>query len=139
MITNRRRATIAAVVGLASLFLCGSTFAGDDKKDGKKKDNYGLIYGTAYGPDDHPMYGVRVTIHPAGRKRPIWEQLSDHHGEFAQRVPPGPGDYEVSGVIEVIPVEDGKPQKSKKKRLKGEAKVHIDDQERKDFSLHLTE
>jgi hypothetical protein len=135
MITNRRRATIAGVVGLAALFLCVSSFAGDDKK----KDNYGLIYGTAYGPDDHPLYGVRITIHPAGRKHPIWEQMSDHQGEFAQRVPPGPGDYEVSGVIEIMPVKDGKPQKSGKKRLKGEAKVHIDDQERKDFSLHLTE
>jgi hypothetical protein len=28
---------------------------------------------------------------------------------------------------------------SKKKRWKGEAKVHIEDQERRDFSLHLTE
>ena len=35
--------------------------------------------------------------------------------------------------------EDGKPQLSKKMRLKGEAKVHVENEERLDISLHLTE
>jgi hypothetical protein len=139
MTTKRRRTIMAAAVGFVCLLLCASSFAGDDKKGDNKKENYGLIFGTAYGLDDRPLYGVRVTIHPAGKKRPSWELVSDHHGEFAQRVPPGPGDYEVSGVIELVPVQDGKPQKSQRKRLKGQAKVHIADQERQDFSLHLRE
>jgi len=131
----------AAAVVFACLLLPAASFT-DGKNltnDDKKKDNYGLIFGTAYGPDDRPLYGVRVIIHPAGKKHPSWQQMSDHRGEFAQRVPPGPGDYEVTGAIDLVPVEDGKPQKSKRKHLKGEAKVHVDDQERRDFSLHLTE
>ena len=135
MITKQRRTTMAAALGIVCVLLNASSLASDDKK----KENYGLIYGTAYGPDDRPLYGVRVNIHPVGKKHPTWELVSDHHGEFAQRVPPGPGDYEVSGVVEWVPVQDGKPQKSLRKRLKGQAKVHIEDQERRDFSLHLTE
>ncbi len=139
MITERRRTTIAVALGLVWLLLGAAALAGNNSNDDKKKENYGLIFGTAYGPDDRPLYGVRVTIHPAGKKHPTWELVSDHHGEFAQRVPPGPGDYEVTGVVDLMPVQDGQPHKSKRKHLKGEAKVHIDDQERRDFSLHLTE
>jgi len=141
MVTEQPRTITAAAVALACLLLPVASFAGsqDAKNDDKKKDSYGLIFGTAYGPDDRPLYGVRVIIHPAGKKHPSWQLMSDHRGEFAQRVPPGPGDYEVTGAIDLIPVEDGKPQKSKRKHLKGEAKVHVDDQERHDFSLHLTE
>jgi len=55
-------------------------------------------------------------------------------------VPPGPGDYLIRGEAEYAPVgEDGKPQLSKKMRLKGEAKVHVENEERLDISLHLTE
>jgi hypothetical protein len=107
--------------------------------DNRKEKPYGLIFGTAYGPDDRPLYGVRVKIHPLGKNRPTWDLLSDHHGEFAQRVPKGPGDYVVNGEVEIVPVENGKPQAKKKKRLRSEAKVHIDDQERHDFGLHLAE
>jgi hypothetical protein len=107
------------------------------KKPGPKEKPYGLIFGTAYGPDDHPIYGVHVTIHPEGHKKPSWELMSDHRGEFAQRVPPGPGDYVITGEVEIKPLVDGKPQK--KKRLKGEAKVHLAGEEEQDFSLHMNE
>jgi hypothetical protein len=141
MTTEQPRTVSAAAVLFACLLVSAAGFASGKsaKDDDKKKENYGLIFGTAYGPDDRPLYGVRVIIHPAGKKHPSWELVSDHRGEFAQRVPPGPGDYEVSGAIDLVPVEDGKPQNSKRRHLKGEAKVHIDDQERRDFSLHLTE
>ena len=109
------------------------------KKSKSKEKPYGLIFGTAYGADDHPMYGVHVTIHPDGHSKPSWELMSDHRGEFAQRVPPGPGDYVISGEVEIIPVVDGKPQKSHKKRLKGQAKVHLGGEEEQDFSLHMSE
>jgi hypothetical protein len=101
--------------------------------------NYGLIFGTAYGPDDHPLYGVKVEVHPVGKKSPHWELFSDHRGEFAQRVPPGPSDYVVDGTVEVVPIENGSPKTHKKKRLKAQAKVHIEREERQDVSLHLTE
>ena len=103
------------------------------------KTHYGLIFGTVYGPDDHPLYGVRITIHPEGKKHPTWELVSDHRGEFAQRVPPGPADYVLAGQAEIAPVENGVPNKHKKKKLKGEAKVHIDKEEQQDISLHLKE
>ena len=109
----------------------------DDNKNGKKKD-YGVMFGTAYGPDERPMYGVHVLIHPMGKKHPSWELYSDHQGEFAQRVPPEPADYQVTGEVQVSPIVNGK-QTSKKKRLKGETKVHMSGAEWHDFSLHLNE
>ena len=133
MSTDRRRIVIAAAVGLALLGFGSLTSA---SLEGNQKD-YGLLFGTAYGPDDRPMYGVRVTIHPVGKKRPAYDLLSDHRGEFAQRLPPGPRDYLVKGEVEITPMENGKAQK--KKRLKGETTVHLDGQERRDFSLHLKE
>lgn len=123
---------IVAVLGVAILFSPGLA-----QKDRTKP--YGLIFGTAYGPDNRPLYGARVTIHLAGHKSPRWELMSDHRGEFAQRVPPGPADYIVTGEAVVVPVTDGRPQTSKKKHLKGEAKVHFDNDERQDVGLHLKE
>lgn len=111
-----------------------------EKKDKRKAEKpYALIFGTAYGPDDQ-LYGVKITIRPQAKKHPSWDLMSDHRGEFAQRVPPGPSDYLVHGEAEYAPLgDDGKVQLSKKKRLKGEAKLHVESQERLDFSLHLTE
>ena len=54
---------------------------------------YALIFGTVWGPDDRPVYGVKVKIRRADQKKARWELFSDHHGEFAQRVPVGPADY----------------------------------------------
>jgi hypothetical protein len=112
------------------------------EKDGKHKKEkpYALIFGTAYGPDDRPLYGVQIKIRPGTKKHPNWELVSDHRGEFAQRVPPGPSDYLIHGEAEYAPVgDDGKPQLSKKKRLKGDTKVHVQNDERIDIGLHLTE
>ena len=145
-ITRNRRAVKTAV--WLALFVCSALMqplAQSDKKsqqaDKKKPEkSYGLIFGTAYGPDDRPLYGVRITIHPEGKKHPSWELVSDHRGEFAQRVPPGPKDYLIKGEAEYAPVgESGKPQLSKKKKLKGETRVHIEGQERQDVGVHLTE
>lgn len=112
--------------------------AGNAEKQ-KAEKPYALIFGTAYGPDDRPFYGARVTIHPVVKKHPSWQLISDHRGEFAQRIPPGPGDYLVQAEAEVSFQDPGKPQKSKNKKLKGEFRVHVDNEERVDISLHLTE
>ncbi|HVG91221.1 MAG TPA: hypothetical protein VNB54_06990 [Alphaproteobacteria bacterium] len=58
------------------------------EKKNKHEKPYALIFGTAYGPDDRPLYGVKITIRPQAKKHPSWDQMSDHRGEFAQRVPP---------------------------------------------------
>lgn len=130
--------TLSVFLGLTAVFLWAAPTAADDKPDQKTKEkHYALIFGTAYGPDDRPIYGVKVVIHPDGKKHPRWELYSDHRGEFAQRVPPGPGDYVATGVVEIVPVENAKPHKSRKKHLTAETKVHVAGEEERDFSLHL--
>jgi|SRR5579872_2683810 len=132
-ITDRARAAYFAWLVLPLLGCLALAFAHGQVL----KKHYGLIFGTAYGPDDRPLYGVRVKVRPAGKNRPSWELLSDHRGEFAQRVPPGPADYVIAGEVEVAEVENGKT--GKKKKLQAEAKVHIDAEERQDVGLHLAE
>jgi hypothetical protein len=124
---------LRALVSLALLCILSASITADDKD---LKKHYGLIFGTAYGPDDHSMYGAKIEIHPAGKSHPSWKLFSDHRGEFAQRVPPGPGDYVISGEVEFAPVVDGVTQK--KRKLKAETKVHIQAEERQDVSLHFS-
>jgi hypothetical protein len=121
-----------SVLCAASLLLLSFSPFADKSKDSK---HYGLIFGTAYGLDHRPLYGARIEIHPVGQKRPAWELMSDHQGEFAQRVPPGPADYLVTGQAEVSS-DVGTGQK--KIKIKGDKKVHIEAEERQDISLQLT-
>ncbi len=93
---------------------------------------YALIFGTVWGPDDYPLYGVRVKIRLADQKKPHWELFSDHHGEFAQRVPVGPADYLVWADLKGYKSPSGKQL-----HQDGEVKVHIDKDERQDIGLHL--
>jgi hypothetical protein len=83
------------------------------------KKPYALIFGTVYGADDRPAYGVKIKIRRADQKKPKWELTSDHAGEFAQRVPAGEADY-------VITAEHA-----------AELKVHVTNDERQDVTLHL--
>ena len=109
-----------------------------DKKKQPKEKPYGLIFGTAYGPDDRPLYGVKVTIRREGKNHKTWEVVSDHRGEFAQRVPADASDYLIQGEAEYAPVGlEGKPQMSKKKKLRGQTRVHIEGEERQDVGIHL--
>ena len=81
-----------------------------------------------YAPDDRPAYGVRVKIRRAEEKKSRSELYSDHHGEFAQRLPAGRADYVVWADV-----------KGPKDRPRPEVKVHIESDERVDISLHLVE
>lgn len=91
------------------------------------KHEYALIYGTVWGPDDHPLAGVPIKIRPATAKKAKWELVSDRNGEFAQRVPAGRQDYIVEADIK-MPKGQPKPQ----------TQAHIDNDERQDIGLHLT-
>jgi hypothetical protein len=124
------------VAALLMVLLAGGLAAQpqDQKPPQKPPKAYALIKGTAYGPDNAPFYGARVEVRPAGKRHPSWELMSDHRGEFAQRVPPGPGDYVITGKAEVID-----PQTHKTKRLKGEVKVHVEAEEEQNPSLHLSQ
>lgn len=127
--SRRLRFVTLCVVAL----LISSGFALNNKK--KQEKPTGLIFGTAFGPDDRPLYGVKVHIQPVGKKHPDWDLMSDHHGEFAQRVPPG--DYEVTGEAELAPMSNGKAQLSRKKRVKVNRTVHVDKNVEQDISLRL--
>jgi hypothetical protein len=93
---------------------------------------YALIFGTVWGPDDHPLYGVKVKIRRADQKKAHWELYSDHRGEFAQRLPVGPADYRVWADLKGYKLPSGKEL-----HQDGEVKVHVDNDEREDVGLHL--
>jgi hypothetical protein len=102
----------------------------------KKEDKpYAVIFGTVWGPDDRPIYGVTVHIRLSSDKprKVRWEVFSDHHGEFAQRVPAGEADYIVTADLKHAKSADGKPL-----RLPKDVTVHIYNDEREDTGLHLT-
>jgi hypothetical protein len=110
------------VLRLSLLALVASLAAWAEKPAEKP---YALIFGTVYGPDYRPVYGVRVRIRRADHKKAQWEHYSDHQGEFAQRVPAGEADY----IVWAEPEPKHKPVV--------EVRVHVQNDERVDMSLHL--
>lgn len=103
-------------------------------KDKDKDAPYGLIFGTVWGPDDRPVYGVTVKIRRATDKpkKVRWEVHSDHHGEFAQRVPAGAADYILWTDLKGVKSADGRPLHAQP------VTVHMYHDEREDTGLHLT-
>jgi hypothetical protein len=95
---------------------------------------YALIYGTVWGPDNRPLYGVKIRIRRVPEKKVRWELYSDHSGEFAQRVPAGKVDYAVSADLRGYKFSSGKQL-----RLGEDVIVHIENDERADIGLHLTQ
>jgi hypothetical protein len=102
-------------------------------KNLKPTDPYALIFGTVWGPDDRPIYGVKVSIRRLPDKKPKWEVYSDHAGEFAQRVPAGEADYQIEPDLKSLKMADGHAL-----HLAQEVTVHVEYDERVDMSLHLT-
>jgi hypothetical protein len=101
---------------------------------GKEEKPYALIFGTVWGPDDRPIYGVTVKMRRSTDKpkKARWELYSDHHGEFAQRVPAGEADYILWADLKGYKSPDGQPL-----HFAQEVTVHIYNDEREDISLHL--
>jgi len=101
----------------------------------KPRQPYALIFGTVWGPNDRPVYGVKVKIRRAQdkAKKARWELSSDHHGEFAQRLPAGKADYVVWADLKDFKAADGTTVHSGQ-----EVSVHVDNDERVDIGLHLT-
>lgn len=98
----------------------------------KPDQPYALIFGTVWGPDDHPLYGVKVKIRRADQKKAHWELFSDHNGEFALRVHPGPADYLISADLKSY-----KSLTGKELHQDDEVKVHVENDEREEIGLHL--
>jgi hypothetical protein len=99
----------------------------------KPTDPYALIFGTVWGPDNRPVYGITVRIRRVSDKKPKWEVYSDHSGEFAQRVPAGKADYVVGADLKHVKTTDGQVL-----HLAEEVPVHVEYDERVDIGLHLT-
>ena len=121
--TRCKRVALAAIAAM----LVVSAMAAPALAPQTRKE-YALIFGTVWNAKNEPVYGIPIKIRRAGEKKARWEQVSDHRGEFAQRVPVGAQDYVVWADV-----------KTGKGKAKPEAKVHIDNDERVDISLHLTE
>jgi hypothetical protein len=113
-------AAVALLLAAAAL-LPGTVSAGK-----KEEKPYALISGTVWAPDSRPAWGVKVKIRRADQNKAKWEAVSDRRGEFAVRVPAGAADYILTADL-------------KTKGPKPEAKVHVENDERVDVSLHLTE
>ncbi len=130
MTTSRRSLHRAALVLAAIVvFACFPAGAADSSPSGQKeKQPYALIFGTVWDKNQRPAYGVKVKIRRAEDKKARWEVISNHSGEFAQRVPAGKADYVIWADI-----------KAPKGQPKPETKVHVEFDERVDVGLHLTE
>ena len=115
--------------GFSRCLVAGSVFGAESKHE----KPYALIFGTVWEPDSRPMYGVKVRIRRESDKKARWEVSSDHNGEFAQRVPAGKQDYVVWADLKGVTSAAGKPLHAE------EVKVHIDNDERDDIGVHLTE
>ena len=97
-----------------------------------KVADYALIFGTVWGPDDQPVYGVTVKIRRAGEKKVRWEVHSNHLGEFEPRVPAGKQDYVLDADLRGY-----KSPRYKNLQPGPEVTVHIESDERVDTGLHL--
>jgi len=121
------------LIALLLVFLVVGTSPSSAQHHAKPEKPYALIFGTVWGPDDHPIYGVTVKIRRAKDKKAKWQLYSDHNGEFAQRVLPGEADYILWADLKGYKPADGKPL-----RLVQEVTVHVYNDEREDTGLHLT-
>ena len=87
---------------------------------------YALIFGTVWGADHRPVYGVHVKLRRADEKKFRWEATSDHRGEFGIRVPAAKGDYVL---VPDVKFADHRPAP--------EQAIHVDYDERVDVGVHL--
>ncbi len=121
---------------LVVLFVIPALSSRDGFLAAQKSDQpYALIFGTVWGPDDRPVFGVTVRIRRASDKpkKVRWEVYSDHRGEFAQRVPAGENEYILTADLKHFKSPDGKPL-----HLLQEVTVHVYNDEREDTGLHLS-
>ena len=122
-------------IAIIAVFLAALGALALQAQQRKGEKPYALIFGKVWGPDNHPVYGVTVKIRRVTDKprKTRWQVYSDHHGEFAQRVPPGEADYVLTANTKGVKGPDGRPL-----HLVQEVKVHVYNEEREDTGLHLT-
>ena len=123
------RTSLALLVCLAVFLTISISLQGQQRP--KPKD-YAVIFGTVWGPDDHPVAGVKVKIRKAGEKKAHWELYSNRRGEFEQPVPTGKQTYIVWADLKGYKYLAGKHLQSGP-----EVTVQIESNERADVGLHL--
>ena len=129
MTTNAGRAVACSFLLLWSLSSFSPAYAD------KKPEKIGIIVGTVFAPDGSTIAGATVKVRRTDAKGPHLELTTTRMGEFDARVPPG--DYSVTAEAELmVPGPDGKRHK---KKVHVEKKIHVDELEQLDISLHLTE
>jgi len=126
------RPTVLALILFPFYFAFVSPALARPEKAQDPKKPYALIFGTVWGPDDRPVYGVPVKIRRADQNKAKWQLQSDHRGEFAQRLPAGKADYVVWADFKELKSLNGK-----KLKPGDPITVHIEGDERTDIGLHL--
>jgi hypothetical protein len=114
------------------LTLFPTTSALLEARDKPKPKDYVLIFGTVWGPDNVPIYGIEVSIRRADQKKPKWHVYTNRRGEFGQRVPVGKADYIIRAESKGVKLPNGKHLQATP-----QVTVHIDSNERQDTGLHL--
>ena len=96
--------------------------------------NTAVIFGTVWGPDDRPVYGVTVKIRRARdkAKKPRWEVHSNHLGEFEQLVPAGKETYVLWADTRGLKTRNGKHLQPGQ-----QVTVEIEGNERVNTGVHL--
>jgi hypothetical protein len=126
-----RRVLMGLLFTGLGLCLSSGTSVGQSAAQRHEKP-YALIFGTVWGPDDYPLYAVKVKLRRADQKKAKWEQYSDHQGELAFRVPAGKATYYVWAEVKGYKLPDGS-----KLQPGQEVRVEVENDERVDFGLHL--
>ena len=94
--------------------------------------NTAVIFGTVWGPDDRPVYGVIVKIRRARDKKPRWQVYSNHLGEFEQLVPAGKETYVLWADTRGLKTRNGKHLQPGQ-----QVTVEIEGNERANTGVHL--
>jgi hypothetical protein len=123
---------LLSVLSLAVAQLCQAEPSAEKKDKQHPEKPYALIFGTVWGPDSRPVYGVKIKCRRADQKKSRWELYSDHNGEFAFRVPAGKAEYLVTADLKGY-----KPLDGKHFQAPPEVTVHIENDERTDIGVHL--
>ncbi len=117
----------------AVILLCmPSSWGASSSSSEHHEKPYAVIFGTAWGPDNRPLYGVKIKVRRSDDKKWRWEQYSDHNGEFAVRVPAGKADYIIWADTKHFKLLNGKGLQPAE-----EIRVHVENEERVDTGVHL--
>lgn len=133
--TGTIRSRCFSPAGLLAFLACLSLLTISVPCEGRqppKAPKTAVIFGTVWGPDDHPLAGVKVKIRKAEEKKARWEVVSNRRGEFEQEVPAGKQDYIIWADLKCYKLQNGKHLQPSP-----EVTVHVESNERADTGLHL--